>query len=55
MIDAGTSEINFLDNGMQHIFSIHDTISEDAVELTFLITELGEWPGPWEFVISLQE
>lgn len=55
VIDAGTSEINFLDNGMQHIFSIHDTVSEDAMELTFLITELGDWQGPWEFVISLQE
>jgi hypothetical protein len=55
VIDAGTSEINFLDNGMQHIFSIHETISEDAVELTFIITGLGELHGPWQFVISLQE
>jgi hypothetical protein len=53
--DAGPSEMHYLLNGIQHIWSILDSISEDAVEMTFWITELGEWPGPWEFVIALQE
>jgi len=55
VIDAGPSEMRYLSNGIQHIWSILEPISEDAGEMTFWITELGEWTGPWEFVISLQE
>ena len=55
VIDTGPSEINFLESGMQYIFRIREIISEDAVELTFIITGLGELHGPWEYIISLQE
>jgi len=55
VIDTGPSEIHFLESGMQHIFRIREIISEDAVELTFIITGLGELHGPWEYIISLQE
>ena len=55
VIDAGQSEMHYLLTGIEHIWSILDLISEDAGEMTFWITELGEWTGPWEFVISLQE
>jgi len=54
-IDAGTSGIRFLDNGMRHIWSMLDPVPKDAGELTFIITGLGEWEGPWVFTISLQD
>ena len=54
MIDAGPSEIHFLDDRMQHVWSL-DPMPEDATEVTFVITRLGDWDGPWEFVISLQD
>jgi len=54
-IDAGTSGIRFLDNGMRHIWSMLDPVPKDARELTFIITGLGEWEGPWVFTISLQD
>jgi len=53
--DAGISGIRFLDNGMEHIWSMLDPVPKDAKELTFIITRLGEWEGPWEFAISLQD
>ena len=31
-----------------------DPIPVDAKELTFRITKLGDWEGPWEFKISLE-
>ena len=54
MIDAGPSEIHFLNDGMSHVWNL-DPVPEDATELTFVITRLGDWDGPWEFVISLQD
>ena len=53
--DAGLSEIQFLDDGMQHIWNMLDPVPEDARELAFIITELGEWQGPWQFIIALQD
>ena len=55
MMDAGTSGIQFLDNGMMHIWGTLDPVPKDARELTFIITGLGEWKGPWVFIISLQD
>lgn len=31
-----------------------DPVLSDAKELTFTITEFGDWEGPWEFRIPLQ-
>jgi len=53
--DAGLSEIQFLDDGMKHIWNMLDPVPQDAKELTFIITELGEWQGPWQFIIALQD
>jgi len=39
------SAIRFLDNGM---------VPKNAKELTFRITKLGDWEGPWEFKIPLE-
>lgn len=54
MIDAGPSEIHFLDDGMRHAWNL-DPVPEGATEVTFVITRLGDWDGPWEFAISLQD
>jgi hypothetical protein len=52
---AGLSGIRFLDNGMRHTWEDNlDPVPSDAKELTFTITKLGEWEGPWEFRISLE-
>lgn len=32
-----------------------DPVPSDAKTLTFTITQIGEWEGPWEFRISLQD
>ncbi len=32
-----------------------DPVPSDARILTFTITRMGEWQGPWEFVIVLQD
>jgi hypothetical protein len=51
---AGSSGIRPLENGMLHIWDNLDPIPVDAKELTFRITKLGDWEGPWEFKISLE-
>ena len=55
MKEAGSSGIRFLDNGMKHSWDMLDPVPKDAKELTFVITKLGEWEGPWEFSIPLQD
>jgi hypothetical protein len=32
-----------------------DPLPADAKELTFTITDLDRWPGPWEFRIQLDD
>jgi hypothetical protein len=51
---AGSSGIRPLQNGMLHIWDNLDPIPVDAKELTFRITKLGDWEGPWEFKIPLE-
>jgi hypothetical protein len=51
---AGSSGIRPLENGMLHIWDNLDPIPVDAEELTFRITKLGDWEGPWEFKIPLE-
>jgi len=50
---AGSSGIRPLENGILHIWDNLDPIPVDAKELTFRITKLGDWEGPWEFKIPL--
>lgn len=53
MKQAGPSGINFLQNGMRHVWNL-DPVPSDAKELTFRITKLGDWQGAWEFNVALQ-
>ena len=49
------SGIRFLENGMRHTWDEYlDPVPKNAKQLTFRITELGDWQGPWEFEISLE-
>jgi hypothetical protein len=54
MKEAGPSAIRFLDNGMRHTWDMLDPVPKGTKELVFIITELGDWDGPWEFHISLE-
>jgi hypothetical protein len=52
---AFPSGIRFLENGMQHTWGEYlDPAPKNAKVLTFRITKLGDWEGPWEFKIPLQ-
>jgi len=51
---AGSSGIRPLENGMLHIWDNLDPTPVDAKELTFRITKLGDWEGPWEFKVLLE-
>ncbi len=51
---TGPSGIRFLDDGMLHTWDNLDPVPSDARELTFTITRLGDWEGPWEFKILLE-
>ncbi len=49
------SGIRFLENGMLHTWDEYlDPIPKNAKELTFRITKLGDWEGPWEFKVLLE-
>jgi len=54
--DVGSSGIRFLDEGMKHSWDHPDLspIPKGSKELTFIITRLGDWEGPWEFKIPLE-
>jgi len=51
---AGPSGIRFLENGTEHIWDMLDPVPKGTKKLTFVITRLGEWEGPWEFSIPLE-
>jgi len=53
-IKAGLSGIRFLDNGIKHTWDMLDPVPEGTRELTFTITKLGDYAGPWEFIIPLE-
>jgi len=48
-IEAGLSAIRFLNDGMRHTWDMLDPVPKGTRELTFTITKLGDWEGPWEF------
>jgi hypothetical protein len=54
--DAGLAGMRYLDDGIQLCWGDDtglDPLPSDAKELTFTITEFGDWEGPWEFRIPL--
>jgi hypothetical protein len=49
------SSIDFLDSGMRHTwYQYLDPVPQNSHKLTFRITRLGDWEGPWEFEVSLE-
>jgi hypothetical protein len=54
VIEAGLSGIRFLDRGMVHTWDRLDPVPQGTRELTFIITSLADWEGPWEFRIPLE-
>lgn len=54
MKDAGSSGINFLENGMTHSWAELNPVPRGTKELTFVITRLGDWEGPWTFQVPLE-
>jgi hypothetical protein len=53
MKDAGPSGLGFLENGIRNSWA-SDPVPNGTKELTFVITKLGEWEGPWKFRVSLE-
>jgi len=43
----------FIKSGIRLIWDDLDPIPNDAKELNFAITKLGDWEGPWEFKVPL--
>jgi len=52
--DASYAAERLSAQGTELIWDNLDPVPSDAKELTFSITEFGDWQGPWEFHISLQ-
>ncbi len=56
--DARVSNTIFSDSGIElrwgYNESYLDPVPADAKELTFRITRLGDWQGPWEFKVQLK-
>jgi hypothetical protein len=53
-IEAGLSGIRFLEDGMGHTWDRLDPVPKGTKGLTFTVTKLGDWEGPWEFRVSLE-
>ncbi len=55
---AGTAGFNNKDNGIGLVWKVGpgqlDPVPSDAKELTFTITQLNDWQGPWEFTVPLE-
>jgi hypothetical protein len=56
--DAGVAGMRPQENGLQLRWGYEpeniDPIPSDSKEMTFTITRLGDWEGPWEFKIPLE-
>jgi hypothetical protein len=56
--DAGVAGMRPLKDGLQLQWGYDpaklDPVPSDARKLTFTITKLGDWEGPWKFSISLE-
>lgn len=56
---AGDAEAAFLESGILLTWSNSqlslELVPDGATEIVFTITSFGDWQGPWEFVIPLQD
>ena len=53
MKKAEPSGIRFYDEGVRHSWKHLDPVPKGTKELTFIITKLGDWEGPWEFHVPI--
>ena len=58
-IQAKYSELLALEDGIRMTWGLGesylDPVPSDATKLVFTIISFGDWQGPWEFIISLQD
>lgn len=54
MRDVGSAGYSWLEEGIGLIWDLIDPVPNGTEELTFVITQFGQWPGPWEFHIPVQ-
>jgi len=47
------SAIGFLEDGMRHSWKHLNPVPKGTREITFVITKLGDWEGPWKFRVPL--
>ena len=52
--NAGMSSVVYFSNGMNHVWSISEPVSEENNELIFIVTNVGNYAGYWEFRIPLK-
>ena len=56
---AGDAEATFLENGILLTWSYSqpslEPVPGGATEIVFTILSFGDWQGPWEFIIPLQD
>ena len=53
MRNAGMSSVEYASGGMAHVWYITEPVPLEASELLFVIANIGEWEGPWQFRVSL--
>ena len=51
---AGWSGLGFHEDGLRLSWVMLDPVPGGTQEMTLIITKLGNWEGPWEFVVSLE-
>jgi len=51
---AGLSGLGFREDGLRLSWIMLDPVPKGTQELTFIMTTLGDWEGPWEFLVSLE-
>lgn len=54
MKEAGWSGLGFREDGLRLSWIMLDPVPKGTKELTFIITKLGDWEGPWKFQVSLE-
>ncbi len=51
--DIGISSVEYYSDRMVHSWYIPNPVPNSAQKLTFVVNEIGNWSGPWQFTISL--
>jgi hypothetical protein len=51
--DTGVSSVEYFGNGMETTWYIPEPVPQSAGEMTFIINHIGDWTGPWQFIIPL--